>query len=685
MTKKLLSVLLALALLAGVCVIPAAALDSLASSGTSGPVTWTFNKSTGLLTLKGDKNNPKPMDDYNNSTKKSPWIWQEKIRTVVIEAGITSIGTYAFYGCPALEFVDYSTQLRSVGSYAFFGCSALETFTIMKQVHSVGYGSFGKCAKLSRITVTDGNGWLKSEDGVLFSADGKELWQYPAGKSDRCYAIPDGTETIIQNAFEGCTNLVTVLVPSSVETIAPAAFRSCTSLDTLLLGDGLKYIKSNAFKDTNVSRVICEGGTTWISALEVSTTENPLPGFSLYGDIGKCGDHAVYYLTNSGVLTLEGEGETYTDWDEDMNPADWSGWSDVKKAVVGEGITRLGDSAFFECASLTEVNLPKSLISVGERMFVGCTALTGIFVNADSARFKSEDGVLFTKDGNRLICYPAGKTETEYVVPNGTESIADGAFYGAANLKKITLPRSLKRVETDAFYGCDALANVRYMGDFNDWKNVKISATGNDALAAITPVYTILRIPLVVTAPEAGKAPQTVYRKPVLPTRPSIEDRILYDYHKQFRITESIRWSPSDTVFKEGETYTVAFMVDRETGYAWPDSADEITATVNGKPAKVRFAERFNETGLLRFKYAQVIYTFTPGMIGDVDGSGEITPADARLALRISLGLMKDGSVDMTDDMVARADADGKDGVQPADARLILRKSLGLVDPEWAG
>ncbi len=70
-------------------------------------------------------------------------------------------------------------------------------------------------------------------------------------------------------------------------------------------------------------------------------------------------------------------------------------------------------------------------------------------------------------------------------------------------------------------------------------------------------------------------------------------------------------------------------------------------------------------------------------LYGDVDGSGEIQPGDARLALRISLGLMKDGNVDMTEEMVARADVDGKDGVQPADARLILRKSLGLVDPEW--
>ena len=73
--------------------------------------------------------------------------------------------------------------------------------------------------------------------------------------------------------------------------------------------------------------------------------------------------------------------------------------------------------------------------------------------------------------------------------------------------------------------------------------------------------------------------------------------------------------------------------------------------------------------------------------IGDVDGNGEIQPGDARLALRISLGLMKDGDKVMTEDMVARSDVDGKDGVQPADARLILRKSLGLnvKDEGWIG
>ena len=105
----------------------------------------------------------------------------------------------------------------------------------------------------------------------------------------------------------------------------------------------------------------------------------------------------------------------------------------------------------------------------------------------------------------------------------------------------------------------------------------------------------------------------------------------------------------------------------------------------NGKAERVNFRV---EGGFIVFEASSFsIYVLasanTAGITGDVDGSGEITPGDARLALRISLGLMKDGDVVMTEEMQARADVDGKDGVQPADARLILRKSLGLVDEEW--
>ena len=133
---------------------------------------------------------------------------------------------------------------------------------------------------------------------------------------------------------------------------------------------------------------------------------------------------------------------------------------------------------------------------------------------------------------------------------------------------------------------------------------------------------------------------------------------------------------PYDAELKEGVNYTAQIQIAANGDDKFAETCEFY---VNGE--LVTLSPLLPGT-----KSVTVTYEFTPGAAkktGDVDGNGEITPGDARLALRISLGLMKDGEVDMTPDMVARADADGKDGVQPADARLILRKSLGIVDPEW--
>ena len=74
-----------------------------------------------------------------------------------------------------------------------------------------------------------------------------------------------------------------------------------------------------------------------------------------------------------------------------------------------------------------------------------------------------------------------------------------------------------------------------------------------------------------------------------------------------------------------------------------------------------------------------------PFMIGDVDLDGDVDPADARLALRIALGMMEDDGVTMGELNVKAADVDLKEGATPADARLILRYALGITDPEWGG
>lgn len=94
-----------------------------------------------------------------------------------------------------------------------------------------------------------------------------------------------------------------------------------------------------------------------------------------------------------------------------------------------------------------------------------------ITVAKDNPYYTDIDGVLFTKDLKRLICYPCGKAGQTYIVPDTVEIIDEYAFADNTNLRKVVLPSSLKRIEFRAFFQCEKLAiinlpeNLEYIGE----------------------------------------------------------------------------------------------------------------------------------------------------------------------------------------------------------------------------
>lgn len=77
-----------------------------------------------------------------------------------------------------------------------------------------------------------------------------------------------------------------------------------------------------------------------------------------------------------------------------------------------------------------------------------------IIVDEKNMNYKSVDGVLFSKDMKRLICYPCGKSDKEYCVPDGVEIIETEAFLNVEHLEHISFPESLEEIETGAFTAC---------------------------------------------------------------------------------------------------------------------------------------------------------------------------------------------------------------------------------------
>lgn len=103
--------------------------------------------------------------------------------------------------------------------------------------------------------------------------------------------------------------------------------------------------------------------------------------------------------------------------------------------------------------TLKYVSLPKALTDFDRGVFDYLTNLTSINVQSGSTKYTSSGGVLFSGSGTVLERYPVGKTATSYVIPSTVKTLGDSAFYNCKNLKELTIPASVTRVDDYALSG----------------------------------------------------------------------------------------------------------------------------------------------------------------------------------------------------------------------------------------
>ena len=132
--------------------------------------------------------------------------------------------------------------------------------------------------------------------------------------------------------------------------------------------------------------------------------------------------------------------------------------SGIEEIRLPAGLKKIGRAAFIY-SGLKSVEIPDSVEEIGGAPFAGCKALTEITVSGNP-NYKSEDGVLYSMDGSRLIQYPNGKGGGEYAVEDGTEEIGYGAF-AMSGLEKVSFPETLLTIDNDAFFECYALTQLR--------------------------------------------------------------------------------------------------------------------------------------------------------------------------------------------------------------------------------
>ena len=463
MKRRAASLLLAVVMV--LCLLPAtafAAAGKAIASGVCGAsgdtVRWELSES-GTLTISGKG----AMEDYYS--QRTSWDkYKDKITAVVVEKGVTKIGSSAFKDCQALVSASIASGVKEIGDKVFSGCVSLEKVNIPKGVKSIGVELFFQCASLEnvtlpegvndiwesafrlcvslkkinipasvqhigpfvfenclsmeKITVASGNKNYASRDGVLYSVDPSTkklttLLKCPGGKSGSV-TVAKGVTGIDQAAFENCLGVTAVTLPEGLEGIFDNAFLSCMGLEKMTIPASVKIIGENAFLG-------CIGLEKFTVAAKNQT-----------------------FTTVDGVLYSKDRSE------------------------------------LLQCPGGKEgaVTIPAETTGIRTGAFQGCMGVTGYQVEKGSKSFAAQDGVLYNKKMTTLVQCPMW-TEGDFAIPKSVSTIGDGAFTNCMLLTSVMVPTSVKKVGAQAFAGCLSLADVYYAGTEKQWNAIWVQE-GND-------------------------------------------------------------------------------------------------------------------------------------------------------------------------------------------------------------
>lgn len=360
-----------------------------------------------------------------------------------------------------------------------------------------------------KLTITGYGAMTDYEDGASPWATYRDEITY--------ISLPDGLTHIGNYAFRRCTKLASASLPSRLKSIGQGAFGFCQSITAITLPDSLTAIADKAFWGCDkLDMVRAEMTTPFAFGLYAFTGLKstcklivPIGTLAAYeaagwtsevfkGGVeelleGTCGDNLTWRLDlETGQLTITGSG-AMTDYKR-SNEQPWYNYHDpITSISLPDGLTHIGENAFYWCFNVPSIIIPESVVSIGEEAFEGCDGLESItlpkglttidryvfYYCTSLSSITLPEGI--TDIGNyafgechnltsisfpstlRSIGYSFGGCTglTSLTLPEGLSEIGWAAFNGCTGLTTLTLPESLTFIGDGAFKDCTSLTTVK--------------------------------------------------------------------------------------------------------------------------------------------------------------------------------------------------------------------------------
>ena len=442
-----------------------------------GPINEDLNyaiSEDGVLTISGKGYLPDSwyeplMPDSADSYRED---FKEPVHSIVIEPGVTGIGSHAFYHYRNVTAVSIPDTVTSIGAWAFAVCDRLTEVQIPDSVTEIGDYAFTSCTKLSSITIPDsvtkinsyafygctelssvtipasteiGSGILKDTPWLQAQQEKDPLviLNHTVQDGKLCegeVVIPEGTHTISAGAFSGCVGITAVTIPESVTEIPDYAFSGCSSLQSVTILNPYCTIaeppaESSGYPLIPIGDTICnsvEPDDTYFDGWDhykVTYTGvircydgSPAQAFAeKYGYQFESLGAAPAHDNTVGDYTYQVSSDSQS---VEITKYTGSAWElTIPAELDGKPVTAIGNDAFSGNGILNSVTIPDSVERIGNCAFNRCSRLTYVSI------------------------------------PEGLTSIGESAF-ASTSLCYVKLPESVTSIGPSAFVWCRELTTM---------------------------------------------------------------------------------------------------------------------------------------------------------------------------------------------------------------------------------